>query len=127
MRTILHLHNSVSKEGLLKAKNFNSNEELARFLDDNWRNKPIRLKLKGEEYLGQDRDGNPKVKVKIALPFAPFAEPMNGTAETPSVAKENSKLTFNKGSINDFLPLANMPDSQTSAPRNMPQVNDLPF
>ena len=104
MRKILHLHQSMNKKTLLNALNSATLADLAASLKALWINRTVRLKLAGEEYIGVDKDsGTPKTKVKLNIPFPPFAEAMTGNAEYPKMDK--TKLVFDKGNKYDYKPI----------------------
>ena len=103
MQKIMHIHQAVNKLELLKSRNMSTLEEVAMALKAMWINKKLRLKLTGEEYVGVDKEGAPKTKVKLNIPFAPFAEAMQPGAEFAIAV--DTKLVFDKSNKYDYKPL----------------------
>lgn len=69
----------------------NTVEELAQNLNQVCRGGSVRFKFAGEEY-----EYNGEVKEKAIIGFVPFAECITEGLDTPVVAAEDSKLTYNK-------------------------------
>ena len=132
MRKILHLHQAMNKKELLSKMTAPTLEVLATKLKGMWVNRKFRLKLAGEEYVGVAPDGTPKTKVKLNIPFPPFAEPMNGMAETPAVTE--TKLTFDKSNKYDYkaldasaLAAQATPVTSSEAFDSFPSDDSMPF
>lgn len=131
MRKILHLHQALNKKTLLNSLSSPTLASLASSLKAMWVNRPIRLKLSGEEYIGSDKDtGLPKTKVKLNVPFPPFAEALTMNAEYAKEAE--TKLTFDKKKKKDYKPItdAQVVDSiksYTPAGGTPSENDDMPF
>ena len=111
MQKIMHMHQALNKLDLLKSRQMNTLQEVALALKAMWVGRKMRLKLTGEEYVGVDKEGNPKTKVKLNIPFAPFAESMQAGAEFAIAV--DTKLVFDKSNKYDYKPLA-APTTQAS-------------
>ena len=123
MEKFLHLNNAVRKEEELRSKKFDSVEQLAAGLNQLWSGRRLRLKLSGSEYMGVDRDGNPKIKVGLQLPRFRFAEAILPGAEHAPIPETESKLEFDKSNKSDFRKL-----KTEQAPQAEEQTTgDLPF
>lgn len=138
MEKIMHIHAAVNKMSLLATRKMGSLEEVASTLNTLWVNRPFRLKLTGEEWPGTDNNtGLPKTKVKLNIPFVPFAEPITALAEKPAIKVEDTGLTFDKQNERDYKPLS-LEDRRKMVPQIVtppkPEngggetpVDDLPF
>jgi hypothetical protein len=115
MRKIMHIHKALGKEETLKNLQAETLDQLAAALKVMWANKPMRIKLTGEEYMGVDKEGKQKVKVRLNVPFPPFAEALTEGAEKPKV--ETTSLTFDKSNSYDYKPL-----DATQIPVEKPEV-----
>lgn len=105
MLKLKHLSNRIVKEvqfdnAQMQASNhIEMAEELDKLLSGN----SVRLKLKGKEYLGTDKEGNPKVKVALELPLPDFAEAIQNGAEKPMVTDiKLTALKFDKTNSYDY-------------------------
>jgi len=117
MKKILHMHQAINKLDLLKSRKFNTQQELAQGLKAMWMGRKFRLKLSGEEYMGVDKEGMPKIKVKLNIPFAPFAEACTQGAEFPMIADDATKLTFDKSNKYDYKPFDPSAGGYSAAPQ----------
>jgi len=102
MRKIMAIHSAVNKLEILVDKNFESLDEMAKALNSMWSGRKLRLKLQAEEYLGTDKDGNPKTKYRTSIPMFDFVEAIAPGADMPVVADADTKLKFDKNNPNDF-------------------------
>jgi hypothetical protein len=134
MKKIMHMHQAINKLDVLKSLKSNDLASLAASLKAMWINRPFRLKLSAEEYVGTDmQTGEPKTKIKLNIPFAPFAEAMTPNAEFKSIMNDSdSALTFDKSNKYDYKPLdaASIP-TQSSGGFTPPAVtgseDNVPF
>lgn len=106
MQKIMHLHQAVNKMANIQARSFSNLGEMSDALNSMWAGREFRLKLVGKEYVGVDKEGSPKVKVKVELPLPPFAEAMSGMGEKPMVTADASKLKFDKANKWDYAVLS---------------------
>ena len=104
MKKLMHMHQSLNKLVHLKSRKFDTLNDISTGLKAMWVGREFRLKLAGEEYMGVDKDGLPKMKVKLNIPFAPFAEAAVHGAEFPAIADGDTKLVFTKSNKYDYAP-----------------------
>jgi len=131
MKNILSIQKRLSSEAALRANSFADNAALVAFLSSQWigDGKKFRIKLKGEEYVGTDKEGNPAVKIRVSVPYGDFIESMNPFSEAPAIlAESDTKLKFSKGDKYDFQQLPDA-DIQTlgESPNTQSKADDLPF
>jgi hypothetical protein len=102
MRKIMTIHSAVRKIDALKAKSFNTLEDMANGLNDLWSGRRFRLKLQASEYLGEDENGTPKTKIRTEIPISHFAEAVDTGAEMYPIKDENTQLVFDKNDKWDY-------------------------
>jgi hypothetical protein len=128
MRKIMHMHQALNKKELLTNLNAKSLDDLAGSLKAMWINKEFRLKLAGKEYIGVDKtSGEPKTKVRLDIPFPPFAEALTKNAEYAHA--EKTALKFDKADKYDYKTLSPSEIAQFSAPKpgNTQDEDSIPF
>lgn len=129
MSKIMAIHSAVSKIAVLKDKNFKDVKTMAAGLNDLWSGKRLRLKLQGEEWIGEDADGNSKTKIRTSIPMWDFVEAIDSGAEMYPIADANTQLKFDKENKWDYKRLEE-DDSEAISPEK-PKTedpdNDLPF
>jgi len=106
MRKVVNIHSAVAKLDILQNKSFASSVELATALDAMWKNKRLRLKLQGSEYITQNEQGEDIVKTRTEIPLNNFVEAIMEGAEKPVVSNDDTKLTFNDKDKWDFRRLS---------------------
>jgi len=121
MEKLIKINNCLCKKEALSTKQFAGVVDLASTLTELWANRKMRLKLSAEEYMGVDKEGNPKLKTRVLLPRFNFCEATMPGAEHAPVAKEDSKLEFNKNDKYDYKRIAK------EAPAPKENASDLPF
>lgn len=124
MKKIMAINNAVTKEELLKSKDFSDVSDMATQLDAMWKGRRLRLKLAAEEYDGVDADGKPKIKTRVKLPLFSFTEAIMPGAEHEPVGKDVTKLEFDRAISYDYKELVSSSNAN-SAPKDT--GDGLPF
>ena len=123
MRKLMHINSAVGKIETLKKGKYEGIEDLALGLNHLWSDKKFRLKLFAEEYAGQDKDGNPKTKIRTTIPFTDFAEAIDPGADMHPIKDEDTQMRFSKKNPDDYKRL--IEDDEVVETKS--NKSDLPF
>jgi len=124
LEQIAHLATKCVTKEELDATTGKDVESYADALAKLLRNKSLRMKFSGQEYLKSD---GTSIGVRTRIPLKYFAESISEGSEYPVV--ENTRLRYDKNNVYDFQPL---PASETGEdlptnPGNTEVSEDLPF
>lgn len=129
MSKIMTIHSAVAKIEQLKNQKFNSIEELTSGLNSMWSGRKFRLKLQASEYLGEDKEGNEKIKIRTEIPMRDFAEAIDTGAEMFPIKDEDTQLKFDEKDKWDFKRYDGAPPTPKTdgGSEDSLKKDDLPF